>query len=90
MMNLDLTNPVASGNSIPCSSSNSISDIIGPLQVDQMIRTTLQFCWMSLPKKDTAELRKQFSRLVDRALNEFEDDRHAFGLDSIPDDSSRI
>lgn len=89
-MNLDLPHSIAPDVPNPNVSLGGTSDIIGPQQVDQMIRTTLQFCWMSLPKKDTSELRKQFHRLVERALNEFEDDRHAFGLDPEPDDSSSI
>ncbi len=54
-----------------------------PGQADQMIRQSLQFCWMSLPKEKRTldEVKRQIQRLVDRAIRDLEEDRRAFGID---------
>ena len=54
---------------------------LSPSTVDNSIRSALQMCWMTLPrkKKTPDELEAQFRRLVDRALRDMRDDYDAFG-----------
>lgn len=61
--------------------AEEMADYFGPAQVDQFIRQAVQFCWMALPKerRNRKDLEKQFRRLVDRALNDFNEDNKAFG-----------
>ena len=58
-----------------------MAEMFGPAQVDQMIRQSIQFCWMGLPadRRSTDEVEAQIRRIVDRALRDFRDDRQAFG-----------
>ena len=51
-------------------------------QVDQMVRAALQSCWMALPKdkRNVDELRRQMSRLIDRAIRDIDEDRKEFGM----------
>jgi hypothetical protein len=55
-------------------------DFMGPGQADQMVRHALQTCWMSLPKerRNVDELKRQMTRLVDRAIRDMEEDREVF------------
>ncbi len=54
---------------------------VWPRQIDQMIRQAIQFCWMALPKerRNAEEVESQVRRLVDRAMEDFREDREAFG-----------
>jgi len=54
----------------------------GPHHVDQLIRQSIQVCWMALPadKKGIEEVEKQIRRIVDRALRDLREDSDAFGL----------
>jgi hypothetical protein len=61
-----------------------MSEFFGPAQIDQGIRQTIQFCWMSLPKdrRTVEELEQQIRRIMDRALKDFREDRQAFGKEN--------
>lgn len=63
--------------------AQNMADMLGPTQIDHMIRQAIQFCWMALPKerKNADELEKQIRRIMDRALKDFRDDRQEFGAD---------
>ncbi|MGD0139710.1 MAG: hypothetical protein ABSD28_12600 [Tepidisphaeraceae bacterium] len=58
-----------------------MADFFGPAHVDHAIRQTIQFCWMSLPRKrkNIDELEKQVRRILDRALRDFREDSEQFG-----------
>ena len=60
---------------------DKMSDFFGPGHVDHTVRSAIQACWMALPKerRTRKELRKQISRLVQRALKDFEEDWKVFG-----------
>ena len=66
----------------PEKAREQMREFMGPGHVDQMVRHALQGCWMALPseKRDVAELKRQMSRLIDRAIRDMEEDREAFGL----------
>jgi hypothetical protein len=57
-------------------------EFMGPGQVDQMVRHALQSCWMALPndKRNLDEVKRQITRLVDRAIRDMEEDRDVFGM----------
>lgn len=56
--------------------------LLGPGQVDQMIRQAIQMCWMTLPKsrRNIDEIERQIRRVVDRALANLREDGAAFGF----------
>lgn len=60
--------------------SETMAEMFGPGQIDQMIRQGIHFCWMALPKdrKNADELEKQIRRIVDRALKDFREDQEEF------------
>ena len=60
--------------------SNSMRKLMGPGQIDQLVRQAIQMCWMILPdgKKTAAQLEVEFRRIVDRALRDLHDDEKAF------------
>jgi hypothetical protein len=60
-----------------------VTDMFGPIHVDQQIRQAIQFCWMGLPKerRTVAEVKAQISRMVERAFRDFQEDAQAFGVD---------
>ncbi|MCA9139052.1 MAG: hypothetical protein KDB00_19905 [Planctomycetales bacterium] len=51
-------------------------------QVDQTVRHAIQSCWMALPKgrRSTDELKRQLNRMIDRAIEDMEEDRKEFGM----------
>ena len=59
-----------------------VCEMLGPGQVDQLIRQTIQLCWMMLPedRKTVDELEKQVRRIMDRAFKDLREDRDAFEL----------
>ncbi|HEY8667029.1 MAG TPA: hypothetical protein VIL86_10205 [Tepidisphaeraceae bacterium] len=61
--------------------AEKMAEIFGPGQVDQMIRSGINSCWMALPKerKNIDELERQVRRMVDRALEDFREDQEQFG-----------
>ena len=61
--------------------TNEMSDLFGPGQVDQMVRSAIQMSWMVLPKKRQTikEVEKHIRRIVERALKDFREDAVAFG-----------
>ena len=62
--------------------NDKMRHMMGPGEVDHMVRQAIQFCWMVLPddKKTVNELKKQFRRIVDRAIRDLREDADAFGL----------
>jgi hypothetical protein len=56
---------------------------LGGGHVDSMVRQALQTCWMALPreKRNVEELKRQMQRLVDRAIDDLEEDRQAFEME---------
>ena len=52
--------------------------------VDQMLRNTLQMCWMALPqdRQTVEELESQMRRLLDRAIRDLREDEVAFGQET--------
>lgn len=61
--------------------------MFGPEQIDQQIRSAIQFCWMMLPddKRSVDEVETQIRRLVDRALRDLRKDFDSFGLGETGD-----
>jgi hypothetical protein len=61
---------------------DAMRSMLGPGQVDQMVRQAIQTCWMILPdeRKNVDELEVQVRRLVDRAIRDLREDAAAFGL----------
>jgi hypothetical protein len=51
-----------------------------PAQLDQTVRQAVQLCWTVIPKERQTieELQKQFRRVVERALEDFAEDKTAF------------
>ena len=51
-----------------------------PAHADEAIRSAVQMCWLMLPpeKRTVEEVEKQIRRLVDRALQNFQEDQQAF------------
>ena len=60
-----------------------LGQFFGPGHGDQTIRQAIQVCWMALPKdkRNVEEVERQIRRLVDRALEDLQEDRGAFGRD---------
>lgn len=60
--------------------ADTMAEMFGPGQIDQMIRQGIHFCWMALPKdrKNAGELERQIRRIVDRALTDFREDQEQF------------
>lgn len=56
--------------------------MMGPSQVDQMLRHAISACWMILPddKKTVDELERQLRRIFERAMRDLREDEAAFGL----------
>ena len=61
---------------------NAMRQMMGPGQVDQMVRGAIQHCWMMLPedRKHVDAVEAEIRRLVDRALADLRDDVRAFGI----------
>jgi hypothetical protein len=59
-----------------------LRDLMGPGAADQMLRQTLHFAWMSLPKekRSVEELERVVRRLLDRAIEDLREDQDLFGL----------
>jgi hypothetical protein len=53
-----------------------------PAHLDQTVRQAVQLCWTVIPKdrRTIEELDRQFRRVVERALQDFAEDRSEFGL----------
>jgi len=66
----------------PENAREQMREFMGPGHADQMIRHALQRCCMALPedRRNVDELKRQMTRLVDRAIRDMEEDREAFGL----------
>jgi hypothetical protein len=64
--------------------SEKMAEFFGPGQVDQIVRSAIQMCWMALPadRRTPDELEAQIRRLVDRAMRDFREDREQFGKGS--------
>ena len=64
--------------------ADKMGDLFGPGHVDQTIRQAIQVCWMALPKdrRTVKEVETEIRRLVDRALNDLQEDSKAFGIGS--------
>lgn len=66
-----------------CDAENpdELRSLFGPLQIDQLIRQAIQFCWMAMPaeRKNADEIEKEVRRIVDRALRDFREDQQSFG-----------
>jgi hypothetical protein len=54
--------------------------VMGPGQVDQHLRQTMQMCWMMLPdnKRTVDEVEKQIGRLLKRAIEDMREDADTF------------
>jgi hypothetical protein len=61
-------------------SLNQISSVFGPAQIDHMLRQSLQFCWMGLPKhrRTAEEWESQIRRIFERAIRDFKEDLNQF------------
>jgi hypothetical protein len=70
-----------SGDESEGGENNPFQGMFGPQHVDTLIRQSVQFCWMSIPKsrRTPDELERQIRRLLDRALEDFREDQTAFG-----------
>jgi hypothetical protein len=66
----------------PEKASEAMRSMMGPGQVDQMIRMAVQQCWMMLPveRRNVEEIERQLRRLLDRAISDLRDDLTAFDL----------
>jgi len=55
-------------------------DFVQPEMVDQLVRQAVAFGWTLIPKerRSPAELRSTIYRFVDRALENFQQDRELF------------
>jgi hypothetical protein len=64
--------------------NKSMRDAFGPQMVDQMIGQAISSCWMLLPRerRNVQNVRAEMRRILDRALNSFEEDTKAFGMES--------
>lgn len=64
----------------PDEAHNQISDFFGPAQIDHMLRQSLQFCWMGLPKhrRTAEEWESQVRRIFERAVRDFKEDLAQF------------
>jgi hypothetical protein len=53
---------------------------MSPAQSDLFIRQAIQMCWLALPptKKNPGEVRAVCTRLLERALKDFEEDSELF------------
>jgi hypothetical protein len=58
-------------------------NMFGPGQVDQMIRSAIQTCWMMLPenRRTLEEVESEVRRIFERALKNMREDGSAFGMD---------
>ena len=54
---------------------------LGVEHIDQFIRQAVSHCWKCLPRyrRTREELEEQINRIVKRALEDFSEDRQAFG-----------
>jgi len=61
--------------------STALSEMMGPLMVDQTIRQAIQHCWMSLPDDERSpdHVEQEILRVVHRALQDLREDAGAFG-----------
>jgi len=62
---------------------------LGPTMVDQQMRLTIQFCWLSLPeaKRTPEEVENQVRKILERAIRDFRDDyQHFLAGPSAPTD----
>ncbi len=59
-----------------------MAEMFGPGMIDRQVRQVIQFCWMGLPKerRSVEEVEAQIRRIVERALEDFREDRDAFGV----------
>jgi|GEM_PF-1667801 hypothetical protein len=57
-------------------------EMLGPLGVDQAVRQAITQCWMMLPEDERSPERveKEIRRLVQRALEDMQEDAAAFGF----------
>lgn len=57
--------------------------VIGPDAVDRCIRQAVGLCWGLLPRhrRNTREVKKEIQRIVERVLQNLDEDKEAFELD---------
>lgn len=69
------------GNEDDGNAMERFRDLFGPGQVDRMVRSAIQTCWMALPaeRRTPAEVEREIRRVVDRALGNLREDFEAFG-----------
>jgi hypothetical protein len=62
--------------------ADKMREMLGPGDVDQLIRQAIHLCWMMLPagKRTIDELERQLRRIVERAIKDLREDTNAFGL----------
>jgi hypothetical protein len=55
---------------------------MGPGVVDQTLRQTIHFAWLSLPpeKRNVEEVEKVMRHLLERALKDLREDKDLFGI----------
>ena len=64
-------------------------EMIGPTDIDSMIRNAVSMCWSVMPA-ETRTLQRveaEIRRLVDRALKDMIEDAKAFGIDGMGADA---
>jgi hypothetical protein len=63
-------------------SRDRLRAMMGPTQVDHMIRQAISFAWMMLPaeKQNVTEVERVIREMVDRALKNLREDSQAFRL----------
>jgi hypothetical protein len=73
---------LSGGDEDPEKASEAMRSMMGPGQVDQMLRMAVQQCWMALPKerRNADEIERQLRRLLDRAIADLREDMTSFGL----------
>jgi hypothetical protein len=64
----------------PDDGPKDLKAMFGPGQVEQGIRQSIQWCWMSLPtsRRNVDEVERQIRRIVDRIFKNLREDESAF------------
>lgn len=62
--------------------AGDVPQFAGPGYVDTQIREAIRFCWLMLPRerRTVRDLKEEVRRLVERALEDIEEDAAVFGL----------
>jgi hypothetical protein len=66
--------------------SENWANMFGPGHLDQSVRQVINTCWMMLPKerKTHENVEQEVRRLMERALQDFREDCHAFVQPKMP------